>query len=104
MTTRKKLETWNDWCNDKLVLTTTDGFTALVNINTIKHVAQLDDCTALHCTEGDYFEVKESMAEILEQIGLELQESEQRKEAMIKAEEERRRAQYEAFQKAQKDA
>lgn len=104
MTTRKKLETWNDWCNDKLVLTTTDGETILVNINTIKHMCTLGDYTALHCTEGDYFEVKESMAEILEQIGLELQESEQRKEAMIKAEEERRRAQYEAYQKAQKDA
>lgn len=104
MTTRKKLETWNDWCNDKLVLTTTEGYTILVNINTIKHVSQLEDCTALRCTEGDYFEVKESMTEILEQIGLELQESEQRKEAMIKAEEERRRAQYEAYQKAQKDA
>lgn len=104
MTTRKKLETWNEWCNDKLVLTGPDDKTILVNINTIKHIAQLDDCTALHCTEGDYFEVKESMTEILEMIGVELQESEQRREAMIKAEEERRRAQYEAYQKAQQDA
>lgn len=104
MTTRKKLETWNDWCNDKLVLTGIDDKTILVNINTIKHIAVLDDCTALHCTEGDYFEVKESLTEILEMIGAELQESEQRREAMIKAEEERRRAQYEAYQKAQQDA
>lgn len=102
--TRKTLPNWNDWCNDKVVLTDPNNNTVLINVNCIKHLATIDAYTAVYCTEGDYFEVKESMEEVLKAIGEGVEETYARQEAEKKAAEEARRAQYEAMVAAQKEA
>ena len=100
--TRKTLPNWNDWCNDKVVLTDAAGNPILINVNTIKHLSTIDGFTGVYCTEGDYFEVKESMEEVLAAIGEGVAETYARQEAAQKAAEEARRAQYEAMAAATK--
>lgn len=101
--TRKTLPNWNDWCNDKVVLTDANGNPVLINVNTIKHLCTVDSFTAVFCTEGDYFEVKETIPEVLAAIGEGVEETYARQEAQQKAAEEARKAQYEAMMKAQQD-
>lgn len=100
--TRKTLPNWNDWCNDKIVLTDAAGNPVLINLNTVKHLAIIGDFTALYCTEGDYFEVKESLEQVMAEISECVKESMERAEAERKAAEEARRAQYEAYAVATK--
>lgn len=94
----KTLKNWNDWCNDKIVLTTEEDKVLVVNLNTIKHLEEaLDGCTMVYCTEGECFVVKETVEDILG-IVLEVVEetNKRRKEA-----EEAQRKQYEEMYKAQ---
>lgn len=102
--TRKTIENWNDWCNDKVVLTDPADNPVLINVNTIKHLGTVDSFTAVFCTEGDYFEVKETIPEVLAAIGEGVEETYKRQEERAKAEEAARKAQYEAMMQAHQEA
>lgn len=94
----KTLNNWNDWCNDKIVLTTEEDKTLLVNLNTIKHLEEaLDGCTLVYCTEGECFVVKENVEDILGIVKEVVEETEARHKAAAEAQ----RKQYEEMYKQQ---
>lgn len=93
-----KFENWNDWCNDKIVLTTEEDKTILVNLNTVKHLEEaLDGDTLVYCTEGECFVVKESIPTILGIVKEVVEETEARHKAAAEAQ----RKQYEEMYKQQ---
>lgn len=100
-----KLENWNAWCNDKIVLHNIEDLTCLINLNTVLHLEETPDKTTIvSCTDGVEFEVKESIKDILALVGEIVEESEARRK---EAEEAQRAAyaeqmkQYQAQQAAQ---
>lgn len=96
-----KPNNWNDWCNDKIIVTSVEGDRkALINVNCIMHIEDDVNGTILFCTDQYSCQVKESMEDILGMISEVLAESKARKEAAAKAEEARLKAQYEEYSKA----
>lgn len=95
----EKLNNWNAWCNDKVLLHSSEGgFPILVSPNAVLALEQCEGFTQLAVVDGLYFEVKETVEEILSIIGELIVESEARK----KAQAEEQRKQYEDMVKAEK--
>lgn len=87
-----ELTNTSEWCNDKIILNVKEGQKALVNANTIMHIEEAKEGCTLWCTEGFFFDVTESMEEVLGLIKDLVSASKERKEAAKKAEEERYKA------------
>lgn len=97
----EKLNNWNDWFNDKIVLHSADDERVIINLNCIKHLAEdlEEGDTVVYCTEGDIFCVTETVEEIAAMIGELVKESEVRREAAAAAQMERYKAMQEATAK-----
>lgn len=100
----EKLNNWNDWFNDKIVLHSSDETAKklIINLNTIKHLEEGDaeiGGACVWCTEGDCFCVKETVEEIAAIIGDLVKESEARREAEAAAQMERYKAMQESAAK-----
>lgn len=92
-----KLDNWNAWCNDKIVLHDIEGLEVLINLNTVLHLQKTPEgTTVVSCTEGYEFEVKETIVEILSVVSEVIDESEARRKAL----EDAQRAQYAEQMKA----
>ena len=100
----EKLQNWNDWCNDKVVLHTEAGYPVLLSPNAILGLEAFDKGTTVCCVDGYATDVSETIEEVLGLIKELVAESEARKKAAAEAEEAARKAQYEAYMKAQQEA
>lgn len=97
----EKLNNWNDWFNDKIVLHSLDDEKSIINLNCIKHLAEdlEGGYTVVYCTEGDIFCVQEKIEEIAAMIGELVKEAEARREAVAAAQMERYKAMQESAAK-----
>lgn len=98
----EKLNNWNAWCNDKIVLHNSDnGLPVLLSPNAVLAIEQTaeDTCT-IALVDGMFFDVKGTAEEILGIIGECVAESEARKKAV----EEEQRKRYEEAMKAEQAA
>lgn len=82
----KKLKNWNDWCNDKLLLTSIDDGEVLISVNTILGLERVpsQNLTQVMMVDGYMSEVTEDIDEILGYIAEGLKASEERRAAMYK--------------------
>ena len=89
----EKLQNWNDWCNDKILLHSSENnLPILLSPNATLAVEQCDGFTEVAMVDGLYFEVKETVEEFLSLVGEALKEGAARREAQAKAQEERYKA------------
>jgi len=94
----EKMNNWNAWCNDKVLLHTCEGYPVLLSPNAVLGLEGTETSTNIALVDGLYFEVKETVEEILGNIGELIKESEARKAAQA----EEQRKQYEEMMAAQK--
>ena len=93
----EKLNNWNAWCNDKVLLHNEEGFPILLSPNAILGIEQAEgNSTDIAMVDGIFFTVKETVEEILALIGELIKESEARRAEQA----EEQRKQYEEMQKA----
>jgi hypothetical protein len=94
------LKNWNDWCNDKILLTSADTEKDLIiSPNAILGIEGGAESTILHLVDGIIVEAKEDVETILGYISELIVASNARREAAAKAQ----REQYEALQAAAKE-
>lgn len=98
-----KLDNWNNWCNDKIILHNDEGYPVLVSPNAILGLEAFEKGTSVFCVDGYMTDVTETIEEVLGLIKELVAESEARKKAAAEAEEAARKAQYEAYMKAQQE-
>lgn len=95
----EKLNNWNGWCGDKVVLHSSAGLPIVLSPNAILGLEQTEEGTSVALVDGIFFDVKEDIEEVLKIIGEALDDSNARREA--KAEEQRK--QYEEMMKSEQD-
>ena len=98
----KKLNNWNDWCNDKVVFTSITGQPIVFSPNAIFGFEQTADGSIVYCVDGITLDIQERAEEALAIIGEGVEESKVRQEKKRKEEEEKARKAYEDMQKAEK--
>lgn len=85
----EKLNNWNAWCNDKVLLHSFDsGLPVLLSPNAVLAVEQAEDHTTIALVDGLYFDVKETAEEFLGLVGELVKESDKRREAQVAAQQE----------------
>ena len=95
----EKLNNWNGWCGDKIVLHNSADYPIILSPNAILGLEKTDSGTDISLVDGIYFSVTEDIEEVLGAIGEALKESEDRKAALA----EKQRAQYAEMMQQQKD-
>lgn len=97
----EKLNNWNAWCNDKIVLHNSDnGLPMLLSPNAILAIEQTaEDACTVALVDGMFFDVTGTLGEILGIIGECVAESEARKKAF----EDEQRKKYEEAMKAEQE-
>lgn len=99
----EKLNNWNGWCGDKIVLHNSADYPIILSPNAILGLEETDAGTDIAMVDGIYFNAKEKIEEVLAAIGEALEESNARREA--KAEEQRKQyAEMMEAEKAKKEA
>lgn len=93
----EKLNNWNAWCNDKVLLHSEEDLPILLSPNAILGIQQTSAGTEIALVDGLYFTVTEKVEDILAAIGDLITESEARKAAQA----EEQRKQYEEMMKAE---
>jgi len=93
----EKLNNWNAWCNDKVLLHSEEDLPILLSPNAILGIQQTSAGTEIALVDGLYFTVTEKVEDILAAIGELITESEARKAAQA----EEQRKQYEEMMKAE---
>ena len=93
----EKLNNWNAWCNDKVLLHSEENLPILLSPNAILGLQQTTTSTEIALVDGLYFTVTEKVEDILAAIGELITESEARKAAQA----EEQRKQYEEMMKAE---
>lgn len=93
----EKLNNWNAWCNDKVLLHSEEGLPILLSPNAILGIQQTSAGTEIALVDGLYFTATEKVEDILAAIGDLITESEARKAAQA----EEQRKQYEEMMKAE---
>lgn len=93
----EKLNNWNAWCNDKVLLHSEEDLPILLSPNAILGLQQTTTGTEIALVDGLYFSVTEKIEDILAAIGELITESEARKAAQA----EEQRKQYEEMMKAE---
>lgn len=97
----EKLNNWNPWCNDKVVLHSADNnLPVLLSPNAVLALEEGPDYTTVALVDGLFFDVKEKAEEILGFIAEMVEESEKRRQAR----EEEQRKQYAEMMKEQTQA
>lgn len=91
----EKLNNWNAWCNDKVLLHSEEDLPILLSPNAILGIQQTSAGTEIALVDGLYFTVTEKVEDILAAIGELITESEARKAAQA----EEQRKQYEEMMK-----
>lgn len=94
----EKLNNWNAWCNDKVLLHSSEnGLAVLLSPNAILGLEQCEGFSQIAMVDGLYFEVKETVEDILAAIGELITESEARRAAQAEAQ----KKQYEEMMQAE---
>lgn len=74
----RKLANWNEWCNDKIVLTNTEGHDVVFSPNDVTGIeGNAEGCTVC-VTNAWSFDVQESVEDVLKIIGEGVEESKER--------------------------
>lgn len=93
----EKLNNWNGWCGDKIVLHNSADYPIILSPNAILGLEETDAGTDIALVDGVYFNAKEKIEEVLAAIGEALEESKARRAAQ----EEEQRKQYAEMMKTQ---